>query len=322
MQLAWWLHVRDLELKLDWLPRLQNREADALTNGDFSGFDPDLRVDMKAGDLLEEEFKQLMDLGGELYGEVTTENRPGRIDRLLEHLQKIKAANAISLHEAQVSHGLLQRYACGFFAGRHLHQVCAEVLTFGMAKSPYHRRSLRDFCDYAAAVLKNCRPRKIKAGSERKPILIFTDGSWENRKSGIGAVVVDTATDERRVWAGEVPQCLLDKWAHLVGEQLICQIELFAMVALRWILAEQLKDRRTIWWVDNDAARFAAIKGNSPSFVMKFLVRTFYHFEAEAPTYSWIERIPSASNPSDGPSRGKPEEVMQLLGIQKGEAFV
>eukprot|EP00435_Cladocopium_sp_Y103_P069710 s303_g33.t2 len=70
MQLAWWLHTRELELQLDWLPRLQNREADALTNGDFSGFDPSLRVEIKPDDLLEKDFKQLMDLGSELYGEV------------------------------------------------------------------------------------------------------------------------------------------------------------------------------------------------------------------------------------------------------------
>ena len=54
MQLAWTLHCKDLELRLDWLPRLQNREADALTNEDFSGFNMDLRVEIKPEDLLEE----------------------------------------------------------------------------------------------------------------------------------------------------------------------------------------------------------------------------------------------------------------------------
>eukprot|EP00435_Cladocopium_sp_Y103_P007154 s804_g2.t1 len=253
--------------------------AEAASNADESASELHARTGPK-GKPFEEKLQVLgcsLDLSAVADGQVTTENRPGVIDRVLDQVEKIKAANAISLHEAQVLHGLL-RYACGFFAGRHLHQVCAEVLTFGMAKTPYNRRSLGDF-------------------------------------------VIMQLQCERRVWAGEVRQCLLDRWAHLVGDQLICQIELFAMVALRWILVEQLRDRRTIWWVDNDAARFSAIKGNSPSLVMKFLVRTFYHFEAEAPTYSWIERIPSASNPSDGPSRGKPEEVMQLLRVQKCKAF-
>ena len=51
MQLAWTLHTKDLELRLDWLPRLQGREADALTNEDFEGFNPDLRVTVEPRDL-------------------------------------------------------------------------------------------------------------------------------------------------------------------------------------------------------------------------------------------------------------------------------
>eukprot|EP00435_Cladocopium_sp_Y103_P001341 s4108_g1.t1 len=256
-----------------------------------------------------------LDLAGVATGEVVAENRPGRIDRLLEHLRKIRAANSISLHEAQVLHGLL-RYACGFFAGRHLHQVCAEVMSFGTAASKGGRRNLSDFCDYASQALKDCKPRVLSAGWELRPILIFTDGCWESGFAGLGAVIVDTADNSRWVWSGQVPGCLLDKWKSLVGEQLICQIELYAMVAIRWSFANLFRNRRTLWWVDNDAARFATIKGLSPSLVMRFLVRMFYHFEVTAPTFSWIERIPSHSNPSDGPSRGKPEEAMRLLDVQ------
>ena len=70
MQLAWILHSQDLELRLDWLPRLQNREADALTNGDFSGFSRDLRVDIKPEDLLQGHFQELLAKGSELFQEV------------------------------------------------------------------------------------------------------------------------------------------------------------------------------------------------------------------------------------------------------------
>ena len=70
MQLAWILHEMGLDLRLDWIPRLQNREADALTNLDFSGFDPDKRVHLRPEDLLEEEFKLLMEKGSALYKEI------------------------------------------------------------------------------------------------------------------------------------------------------------------------------------------------------------------------------------------------------------
>jgi hypothetical protein len=229
-------------------------------------------------------------------GATTMENKPGRIDRLLEHLKRVDTANRISLHEAQILHGLL-RYACGFFAGRHLFQVCAEVMALGSGQSKGNQRNLKDFCSYAAQALSSCKPRRLVASSERRPILVFTDGSWEAGHAGLGAVVVDTADGSSWVLAGQVPEALLAKWKGVVGEQLICQIELYVMVVLRWSFSRRFMNRRTLWWVDNDAARFALIKGISPSLTMKQLVRLFYHFEVESPTYSWIERIPSASNP-------------------------
>eukprot|EP00435_Cladocopium_sp_Y103_P003437 s3690_g1.t1 len=154
-------------------------------------------------------------------GKVILENKPGRIDRLLEQLNKIKQANRMSLHEAQVLHGLL-RYACGFLAGRNLHQVCAEVMAFGNSSAQGRLRNLVDFCDYATECLKRAQPRVLSAGGERRPLLVFTDGAWEDSRAGIGAAVVDTATGQCWVWAGVVPDQLLDRWRHTVGEQLIC----------------------------------------------------------------------------------------------------
>ena len=256
-----------------------------------------------------------LDLSHLAKGEVILENKPGRLDRIFENLSRIKAAGSVSLHEAQVLHGLL-RYACGFFAGKHLHQVCSEIMTLGSQVGRTRTPQLASFCDYACEMLRQSRPRTLSAFGDRRPILIFTDGCWEGRRAGLGAVVVDLATDVRRVFSGEVPEQLLTRWTHLIGEQLICQIELYAMVILRWMLKDLLMDRRSIWWVDNEAARYSAIKGISPSPVMRILVREFYRFELESPTFSWVERVPSYSNIADGPSRNEPSEAMQLLGIE------
>lgn len=266
----------------------------------------------------EEKFQVLgcsLDLAGVPQGEVTLENKPGRLDRLCEHFQRIKAAGTMTLHEAQILHGLL-RYACGFFAGKHLHQVCAEVMSLGSASGRNKMAALANFCDYACDMLAKCVPRTLSAFGERKPVLIFTDGCWEGGRAGIGAVVIDTALGTKQVFAGEVPPQLISAWAHQVGDQLICQIELYAMVVLRWMLRQQLAHRRSIWWVDNEAARFSVIKGMSPSATMKCLARAFYSFEVESPTCSWVERVPSYSNIADGPSRAQPEEAMFLLGVQ------
>ena len=249
-----------------------------------------------------------------------TENKPGRLDRIKQHLAEIKQSGRITLHEAQVLHGLV-RYFCGFFSGKHLFQVCAEIVNFMSASAVSRRANVADFCDYATEMLDQSRPRSISSGGEKRPILVFTDGAWEAGVSGLGAVLLDCASCERYVLAGEVPEVLLTHWKQQVGEQFICQIELYALVAVRWQFRELLANRRVIWFVDNEAARFSAIKGISATLTMRILAREFFSLEASTPTFPWIERVPRASNPADGPSRQSPGEVMALLGIENCTSF-
>eukprot|EP00435_Cladocopium_sp_Y103_P024577 s2757_g6.t1 len=138
------------------------------------------------------------------------------------------------------------------------------------------------FRDYAIQRLQAAKPRCINLGFERKPTLVFTDGCWEGNFACIGAVIVDVATGNRWVCKGETPRPLLDKWRVLVGDHLICQIELHVMV----------------------------------------LIREFYSIDADAPSYSWIERVPSASNLADGPSRDACAEALALLGLERPTDFV
>ena len=239
-------------------------------------------------------------------GEVVLENKQGRLERIFQQLEDIKTAKKMTLHQSQVLHGLL-RYSCGFFAGKHMQQVCMEVLQLGRSLSMQSRGRLEEFCSYATQCLEACRPRRIRSGGQLKPILIFTDASWENQTAGLGAVVADSSNGRIVIYSGQVPESLKRHWLREVGDHLICQLELYVMVSLRWTLRDLLHDRRTIWWVDNEAARFSLIKGQSGSESMNKLVRQYFHPDSDCPTYSWIERVPSFSNPADAPSRSKPE---------------
>ena len=121
------------------------------------------------------------------------------------------------------------------------------------------------------------------------------------------AMVIDTASGRIAIYCGQVSDALKGHWLKEVGDHLICQLELYVMVSLRWSLKNLLHNRRTIWWVDNEAARFSLIKGQSGSESMNKLVRQYFHIDGDCPTYAWIERVPSFSNPADAPSRFKPE---------------
>ena len=56
--------------------------------------------------------------------------------------------------------------------------------------------------------------------------------------------------------------------------------------------------------LDNEAAKFALIKGTSPTRNSAWLVQQFWESEFEPDILSWFERVPSAANCADDPSRG------------------
>lgn len=226
----------------------------------------------------------------------------------------------MTLHESQVLHGPM-RFATGFYAGRSMYQVCAEVTNLGYSALKSDAAAVKDFCDYAMEVISQCVPRTISTNAERLPVLIFTDGSWEGERAGLGLVFYDRANGFQCVMAGFVPDVIIKHWKGAVGEQLISQIELYALVATKWLFAERLCNRRTIFWVDNESARYSLIKGVSPSWTMQRLTRLFYDLDLRYPVHTWIERVPSSSNPADGPSRGRPQEALSIFGVSQCQQF-
>ena len=70
MEIAALLAKANVELNLLWLPRLQNVEADALTNSDYRGFNPDLRQKFCLEEYDGLVLKQMLAAGEELNSEV------------------------------------------------------------------------------------------------------------------------------------------------------------------------------------------------------------------------------------------------------------
>ena len=67
--------------------------------------------------------------------------------------------------------------------------------------------------------------------------------------------------------------------------------------------AKRWRERRIVVFIDNDSARHALIRGGSPSPASAELVSLFWATEAQLRSYCWVERVPTASNVADGPSR-------------------
>ena len=68
---------RNLHLDLDWVPRDQNTEADALTNGDFTGFSPELRVKVDVASLPFKVLPDLLKAADNLYENIIERRKAG-----------------------------------------------------------------------------------------------------------------------------------------------------------------------------------------------------------------------------------------------------
>ncbi|CAE7752219.1 unnamed protein product, partial [Symbiodinium necroappetens] len=252
-------------------------------------------------------------------GKVVLANKQGRIERIIERMQEIAAKGEIRRHEAQVLQGLLQ-YASGFYSGRalkHASHVLAKISS-GLHFGP---KDLSDFCLHTESLLRDESPRILSSSMITDVVHLWTDGAWESGTAGVGVAVHDCFAGMGWVYEGQVPAKVLDKWRTEVGEQLICEIEMFAVLATMLELNTFLSARRVIWWIDNDATRAVIIKGASRSWAMHELARLFSELDSQYPSMWWVCRVPSFSNPGDAPSRGHGSEAMTAVGASKVQQF-
>ncbi len=91
-ELAAQLEARGLLFELQWIPREQNAEADAITNGDFTWLNPLRRVEAKLEDLPVIVLPTLLKDGALLYKDIDTLNVGCPPVAKLKRLLKIKGA--------------------------------------------------------------------------------------------------------------------------------------------------------------------------------------------------------------------------------------
>ena len=239
-------------------------------------------------------------------------NKEGRIDRLCAMLEKIAQSGSITKSEAAQIQGHLN-FASGFYVSKALIFLSSSFARLADIPRALGSKDLASLSNLAVCMLRSIPPRSYAAESFKNPFLIFTDGAWESGKATGGAVTYDPVSDVATVFPVEIPEELVALWLEEVGEQIISQIEFFVYLVLRFVCSEALLNKLGIAWIDNESARFVAIKGSSSSYSLQSMSRVLQQIELEMPSSIWMERVSSFSNPSDMPSRNLVKEAAQLL---------
>lgn len=117
------------------------------------------------------------------------------------------------------SQGLLT-FASGFYAGRALAPFARSLSR--LADQP-GSDGLAQWASGLLNLLRGAKPREL-SGRREDRVIIFTDGSWENEKSGLGSIMFDPTDGFAEVLSGECPPALIQAWENQVGKQVIYQL--------------------------------------------------------------------------------------------------
>ncbi|CAE7833708.1 unnamed protein product [Symbiodinium sp. CCMP2592] len=251
-------------------------------------------------------------------GTLTVENKAGRLERIVQQLKRISQGDEITRSDVASLHGLLN-FAGGLILGFEL-KATSRMLSRALT-GPFRGNTteLQHACALALDVLSQCRPKRCPA-SVKPPIILYTDGAYEKGVGTWGAVIVDGVTGARWTFGGTVCQQLKDLWERQAGNQIICQVEGYALAILIFGLRGFLKGRSVIAFIDNEACRFGFIKRYSPSLSLLRLISLVALLEGSLEALLWFERVPSKSNPADLPSRGAFEEACKRFAVEnKGD---
>ena len=162
--------------------------------------------------------------------------------------------------------------------------------------------------------LIHAKPRTVSVQDDKKPLVLFTDAAYEQQRATYGLVLF--ADGNSYVSSSEIPESIVTEWRRTVGEQVISQAELYPIVIAKNHWKHLFMNRRVLIFVDNEAARHGLIKMSSPSDASHKLIQMYYSIEAEFPSYTWMARVPSTSNPADWPSRGLSQKLIESFGCQ------
>jgi hypothetical protein len=248
----------------------------------------------------------VVDLTSVPEGKIVVCNKVTRVETICEQIAGVEAEGSLAAPLAAEIRGKCQfaanqlfgRIAAGPLSvlGEHQHKAKSKVLSL----------SVRDALERLKSLLKAGKPRELRFLGETRPVLVFSDGACEGQERAlvtVGAVIIDTASKECFMFGLMLTRKFVDEWKAEGKIQTIGQAELVPALITRENFQPLLRHRRVCFFLDNDSARMALIKGCSPSQASNRIVAAVVESEIASQCWSWYGRVPSPSNPGDGPSR-------------------
>ena len=235
-------------------------------------------------------------------GTFKVQNKPGRVERIVRMLRECGKSGKISTHDLSVLQGLM-KFAGRFFLGRAVKFPNRMLSNYD--KWRHDRAQVAAVINSTCIMLEMLKPRIVSCFEVTSPFVVYTDAAFERNIATWGAVVFDRHSGLAAGHWRTIDSSLVLAWQSTSGEQIISQAEAYAVLVTRHRYRDTFLNRPSLWFIDNEAARYSLIKGASPSLSMFLLIREVSLIDASQPTGAWYERVASSSNIADLPSRGE-----------------
>ena len=242
-------------------------------------------------------------------------NSPNRCREIGDLIDKILKSDTTDKSELEVLRGRLIFMESQIF-GRVAH-AALRVISSAINGAPFTRvdQDLRRALTFLKSRVLNDPPKELTS-VHRNVIHIYTDACFEPHLSGLGGVAY-TASGQTIGFFGEALQsCQVNRIKKTGQKTIIGELEALAMLAGARTWLEGLASSLVVIFCDNDGALASMIKVGSHNPFVFAVACLLAECETASNHRFWFERVPSVSNPSDGPSRQHFEGLDPALRIR------
>ena len=170
-------------------------------------------------------------------------------------------------------------------------------------------------------LLNHMPDREIHLGcADRKPLLVWSDASWEKGVGWLGFVVYDPQQARFFYSDSHVPSYILEFF--IAKKQKIGQCEILAALMVYTSMPETFRDRDVIHWIDNTSAISCLLHGYSGKVDSALMVNAFHLFNAGLRARIHFEYVESKANVADLPSRQEFVYLLLSLAARRVPTFI
>ena len=236
-------------------------------------------------------------------------NSPHRCKEIGEHINKILDSGKSSRSELEVVRGRLI-FVESFIYGRNAHAALRTVSRH-IHGAPFVRvdAELRRALTFLRDRILVSDPRLVSCG-EMSVRHIYTDACFEPNLSGLGGLAYDGDGNALGYFSHSLDPDVVQKIERPGQETVIAELEALALLAGIKVWLRGVVDTHVVLFCDNDSVLASLIKLGSKNDFVFAVASIIAEIEAESRLSIWFERVPSASNPADSPSR------MDLAGLE------